>query len=32
MEFNEQIKQFAERVTQMKPNIATEEATKNRGL
>ncbi len=28
MEFNEQIKQFAERVTQMKPNIATEEATK----
>lgn len=28
MEFNEQIKQFAERVTQMKPNITTEEATK----
>lgn len=28
MEFNEQIKQFAERVTQMNPNIATEEATK----
>lgn len=28
MEFNEQIKQFAERVTQMKQNISTEEATK----